>query len=760
MEDLQLTKQSVKKQNRHKLCVKKRNGDLVPVSVDSITERIDKLCDMEPALDIEIDPFQITQLVVSRIEDSISTSLIDSFTADICASKITEHYHYGILASRLIIDDHHKTLSKSTGLLYSDVCKVLYNNVDNSGYKCPILADDFYDYVIANEEFVNSIIDMKRDFLLDYFGFKTLLRSYLLKINNNGVQQIVECPQHLFLRVAIALSIRDGNPSGSLGNPAGIFDSLGNPEISARISAEFPPLDSHVKDRIKETYDYLSMKYYVHATPTLFNAGTRYPNYISCFLLKMEDSVDGIFKCLGDSAKISKWAGGIGIHISEIRSKGSYIRKTNGNSDGIVPMLSVYNKTVKYINQCFVPETIIYTLQGPKYIKDICIGDLVVTMDGSFKPVMEIFKNEVSKEIREICTSCSIKCTDVHQILVLSKDSLNIEGNNNQELKFCPEYMDAKDIKKGDYLCFPKPTYEKDYDITEDECKLYGKMIVDNKIMDIENKYLNLPVNKLLKILEGLFEKSSSLETSGVPSVKNVLSKQILDSLRYISLKVGVIMLSEGDDDAEFFEHNGIIYSRIKYNKSIQYSGTVYDLSIQDNHNYLTEGGLVHNSGKRNGSIAMYIEPWHADIFDFIDSKMPGGNPEIKSRDLFYALWIPDNFMRAVEQDSDWYLMDPSVCSGLANCYGVQYEELYNNYVSSNKYTLKIKARELWEKIINSQMETGGPYMLFKDSVNRKSNHMNIGTVRSSNLCTEIVEYSDENKYACCVLASVVFQHM
>jgi ribonucleotide reductase alpha subunit len=451
------------KTTRHKLCVKKRNGDLIPVRVDNITDRINELCEIHPPLDNTIDPFQVTQLVVSQIHDGISTSLIDSFTADICASKITEHHHYGILASRLIIDDHHKTLLKTTGLKYSEVLNELQKNIDQLSEPCPIIAKYIEDFVKEHTEFIDNIIDIKRDFLLDFFGFKTLYRSYLLKVNGKSV---VECPQHMFLRVALGLHIQ--KPSE---------------HSSANIET--------IKKRIVETYNLLSLKYYTHATPTLFNAGTQYPNFVSCFLLGIDDSVEGIFKCLGDAAKISKWSGGIGIHISNIRARGSYIRKTSGKSDGVVPMLKVFNDTARYINQ----------------------------------------------------------------------------------------------------------------------------------------------------------------------------------------------------------------------------------------------------SGKRLGSIAMYMEPWHADVFDFLDCKVPHGDQDLKSKDLFYALWVSDNFMHAVNNNEPWYLMCPSECPGLTDVNNEEFNVLYNRYVDENKYKKKINARDLWNKIITTQIETGIPYIGFKDAVNRKSNQKNLGTIKSSNLC-------------------------
>jgi ribonucleoside-diphosphate reductase alpha chain len=308
---------------RHRLRVKKRDGSLVPVRVDAITDRIDAMCNVPPVLDFSLDPFQITQEVVSKIHDGISTSELDSFTADICATKSLEHPHYGLLASRLIVSDHHKNISSTTGILFSQVCEALYNNKDQLGHPCPLINESIYRLTKSRKEQIDNLIDLDRDFHIDFFGFKTLCKSYLLKVNNGHDHlNIVETPQHMFLRVALGIHI---------------------------------PMSGDVSEdditRAKETYDLMSLKYFTHATPTLYNSGTKNPQVFSCFLLGMEDSLAGIYKCLTDTAHISKWSGGIGIHISDIRANGSYIRGTAGKSDGIVPMLRVFNDTARYVNQ-------------------------------------------------------------------------------------------------------------------------------------------------------------------------------------------------------------------------------------------------------------------------------------------------------------------------------------------------------------------------------------------------------------------------
>jgi ribonucleoside-diphosphate reductase alpha chain len=421
----------------------KRNGNKEVIRFDKITNRIQKLL-----YDIDdIDAALITQKICNRIFSGISTTELDNLASQVCMSMVTDNPNFGVLGGRIAISNHQKNTKES----FLEVVKELKNNKDIHGIEAPLVNDEIYDLAHKYEKEIKDMIDMNRDYLLDFFGFKTLEKSYLLKAN----KKIVERPQHLFMRVALGIHGND-------------------------------------LENVKKTYDGMSLKNYTHATPTLFNSGTPRQQFASCFLTATEDSIEGIFETLTECAKISKWSGGIGVHISNIRADGSYIRKTGGYSDGIMPMLKVYNDVARYVNQ----------------------------------------------------------------------------------------------------------------------------------------------------------------------------------------------------------------------------------------------GG-----GKRNGSFAMYIEPWHADIFTFLEAKKNHGSDEIRARDLFYALWVPDLFMEMVEKDGDWYLMCPDKCPGLPDVYGENFNKLYYSYVEQNRYNKKIKARELWDAIISSQIETGVPYMSYKDHVNRKNNQKNIDTIRSSNLC-------------------------
>jgi ribonucleoside-diphosphate reductase alpha chain len=443
------------------LYVIKRNGDKEILSYEKIAQRIKQLNH-----GTTIQSTGLVMKIVDQLHDLILTSKIDELISEQCASMGIHHYDYSILAGRIIVSNHQKEVDPSFSV-YLEKIRAIPNYISES----------YYEIGKKHLSFFESLLDHSRDFLIDYFGFKTLERAYLIRSEGKVVERI----QHLWLRVAIQI---------------------------------------HGEDlvEVKHTYDSLSQKEYIHATPTLFNAGIVRPQLSSCFLLGMEeDSIDGIFNTLKECANISKWAGGIGLHIHNVRAEGSSIHGTNGTSNGIIPMLRVFNNTARYVDQ----------------------------------------------------------------------------------------------------------------------------------------------------------------------------------------------------------------------------------------------GG-----GKRNGSFAIYLEPWHADIEPFLDMRKNQGDEEMRGRDLFYALWIPDLFMEKVEKNEDWYLMCPNQSKGLADVYGEAFKQLYLSYVEEGKFLKKIKARDLWFRILDSQMETGTPYMLYKDACNQKSNQKNLGTIKSSNLCCEIVEYSDEKESAVCNLASISLSSM
>ncbi|MFM9050757.1 MAG: ribonucleoside-diphosphate reductase subunit alpha, partial [Bacteroidota bacterium] len=444
----------------------KRDGRKEAVRFDKVTARIQKLA---YGLSEHVDTFLVAQKVIEGIYDGVTSSQLDNLAAETAASLTTRHPDYALLASRIAISNLHKNTKKS----FTQTMKDLYEYVDpHTGKNAPLIADDVFSVIWDNRDLLDSSIIYDRDFGYDFFGFKTLEKSYLLRMHG----KVAERPQHMLMRVAVGIHKED--------------------------------IESAI-----ETYNLMSERWFTHATPTLFNSGTPKPQLSSCFLLMMQDdSIDGIYNTLKNCAKISQSAGGIGLSIHNVRATGSYIRGTNGTSNGIVPMLRVFNDTARYVDQ----------------------------------------------------------------------------------------------------------------------------------------------------------------------------------------------------------------------------------------------GG-----GKRKGSFAIYLEPWHADVFEFLDLKKNHGKEELRARDLFFALWISDLFMKRVEADGDWSLFCPNEAPGLADCYGEKFEELYTRYEREGRARKTIKAQELWFAVLESQIETGTPYILYKDACNEKSNQKNLGTIKSSNLCTEIVEYTAPDEIAVCNLASI-----
>lgn len=803
--------------------VVKRSGNKESVQFDKITNRLVKL--LYGSLEKTVDPVLITQKICSRIYSGITTTELDNLASQICMGLITDNPDFGILGGRIVISNHQKNTDES---FYSVILE-LKNNKDVHGDLAPLINDEIFEIVSKHGDEIQDMIDMNRDYLLDFFGFKTLERSYLLKVNVDGgkTKRIIERPQHLFMRVAIGIHGYD-------------FEN------------------------VKKTYDNMSLKMYTHATPTLFNASTNHPQLSSCFLIDIEDSIEGIFKTYTDCGLISKWAGGIGVHISNIRSKGSYIRKTGGNSDGIMPLLRTFNSIARQFNQCFVPNTMIFTLDGPKEIQHITTKDYVITRDGTYKKVMNVIKNEVDKDILSIRSKYSFSEVDVtpeHEICVLrgcvkSKMMFDKIQHNMSNGTLKTEFISAKCLDENDFLCYPIPETIVNYQDNSDNIRFYGIMLgyghiskkynkttieggvslgiehkqntiifVENFLKNnnihysktyndnnsvqirwthtnlsdklnfdyddlydenhekiISNKFFQMSKTNTLDLIHGLVETDRSIQNEIYFSST---SKNIAEGMRFLLLKVGIlcsgnirdkigevlgysyvlripkdpvlcnVLKIEPSKKLGYFSFNNTIYSRINSIETKNYKGLVYDLNIDENHNYLTNMGLVHNSGKRLGSFAMYLEVHHADIFTFLDAKKNHGAEEERARDLFYALWMCDLFMERVQENGDWFLMDPNESQNLNEVYGEEYNNLYNRYVNEGKYKKKIKARELWEAIISSQVETGTPYLCYKDHVNKKNNQKNIGIVKSSNLCAEINEVSNEHETSVCNLGSI-----
>jgi ribonucleoside-diphosphate reductase alpha subunit len=593
--------------------VQKRDGTLEPVSFDKVLSRVRK-----SARGLQVNPDALAQQVLSRIYDKVPTTQLDELTAANAASLGTIHPDWNVLAARIAISNHQKNTSAS----FSAVVKALASQtIQKTGEKTSSISSVLLNVVNANAALIDARIDHGRDYLLDYFGFKTLEKSYLLRDSD---MKILERPQHMWMRVSLAIW----------------HDDL---------------------ERAFETYDLLSQKFMTHATPTLFNAGTPRQQLSSCFLLAMaDDSIAGIYKTLGDCAAISKFAGGIGLHAHNIRARGSLIRGTNGTSNGLVPMLRVFNNTARYVDQCFTPDTIVIGESGSeRLIKDFVEGDAILTSDG-YKKVLKVVSHWHSgamKLVKVEGAPTSVRVTAEHPILSVKSNGLSIETIRNSiyigTMKL--DYLEVRELSVGDYT----------------HCQ-----------------------GKLLRI--------------------------------------------ESIEDTD-------------------YTGPVHDFEIEGPHDYtVAHLGVAHNGGgKRNGSFAVYLEPWHADVEDFLKLKLNSGSEEERARDLFYALWVSDLFMERVEADEDWTLFCPSEAPGLADVWGAEFKALYTKYEAEGRGRKTVKAQKLWFQILDTQIETGTPYLVYKDAANAKSNQQNLGTIKSSNLCSEIIEFSNAQETAVCNLASI-----
>ena len=806
--------------------VVKRNGEREIVSFDKILQRI-KNTGQEA--NIQLNYTMLAMKVIDQLYDGISTSQIDELTSEQCASLASTHPDYNILAGRIVVSN----LQKNTRDELVKVVNDLYHFKDTHGKHCPIVSEDLYKVVQYHSQRLEEMIDYSRDYLIDYFGFKTLERAYLLRIN----KKIVERPQHMWMRVAIGIH----------------GDDL---------------------ERVKESYDAMSQKYFTHATPTLFNAGTPRPQLSSCFLIAMEDdSIEGIYNTLKDCANISKWAGGIGLHIHNIRSTGTHIRGTNGTSNGIVPMLRVFNTTAKYVDQCVTPETIVYTTQGPKEIQHCEAGVTdILNASGQMETIENVLEHYYEGPMLNIYTLHSIKplsITPEHPIYGITGQAKGLKysviKNRLEKGLAIMDYIEAKDVDESTMIAYSIPEYEKDDSrIHADDCYFYGVLLGDGCVyptntnsgyvsMHSENKqnvkeflmhyfekrcieyfveehnhttrirwnknlqlpfryhdiynenkekrmlsrWLHLPLYKAEQIIKGL------LDTDGCMSAKELVfdntSYHLIENIRYLCLRMGILtsglernrvgnshvscygsviehkkinyvlripktreMCSllecsyKDDQFFKFFRYENFLFTRVQKIENTEYKGTLYDLQMTKEHNYTLHNGIVHNGGgKRNGSFAIYLEPWHGDIEVFLQMRKNHGDEELKARDLFYGLWIPDLFMERVKANSTWTLMCPDECPDLSDVYGDEFKELYERYESQGRGKKTMQARDLWFQILDAQMETGTPYLCYKDAANRKSNQKNIGIIKSSNLCTEILEVSTSKETAVCNLASI-----
>jgi ribonucleotide reductase alpha subunit len=578
----------------------KRDGTREPVAFEKVQERIRKAATGLTG----VNPTRLAQLVLGEIHDGVHTTELDELAARIAVSYMTTHPDWATLASQIIVSN----CQRSAPATFTAAVSELGALTNSRGEPTPALAAEVIAFVNANAATLNAMIQPENDFLLDYFGFKTLEKAYLMRGSN---RRIVETPQYMWLRVSV-----------------GIW--YGYPDTGVAL------------ERIRETYTLMSTKAFTHATPTLFNSGTPRPQLSSCYLQAMKsDSIEGIFDTLKDCAQISKYAGGIGLHIHNIRAQGTPIAGTQGTSNGIVPMLRVFNNTARYVDQCFPADTLIYT--GNKGINiriaDIQPGDYVFTTGGS-ETVDETGKHYVKG-------TGGMRFNTVRKVLthVYSGPMYHLTFSGGTTVTVTPQHP----------FLIKQPSGEWNY--VEAEKLFVGAQTTSFTVTDITT---------------------------------STVSDAIL-----------------------------------------------YDLEVNDTHEYAVQGaGIVHNGGgRRNGSFAIYLEPWHADIQSFLKMKSNTGSEEERARDLFYAMWIPDLFMRRVEAGGDWSLFCPHEAPGLADVHGPAFDALYERYEAEGKARRTIPAQKLWSEILVSQIETGTPYLLYKDAANAKSNQKNLGTIKSSNLC-------------------------
>jgi ribonucleoside-diphosphate reductase alpha chain len=823
--------------NETEMMVVKRNGKKEMISFDKILKRLRAVGEMSPRLTGVIYT-NLAMKVIEQLCNDITTSKIDELTAEQCHAMYSIHPDYNTLASRVIVSCHHKNTLDS----FSKVMRKLYEFKDKQGKSVALVRKEVYWMVKYHGKELDKMCEYSRDFLLDYFGFKTLERSYLKAIN----KVVIERAQHMWLRVAIGI------------------------HCTGLKAIEIEHLDLNeeggVWSRVRETYELMSQKYFTHATPTLYNAGTPMQQLSSCYLLQMEsDSLDGIFNTLKECAMISKGGGGIGLNIHNIRATGSHIRGTDGYSNGIVPMLRVFNNTARYVDQCVHPSTVIYTASGVKRICDCVVGETAIFgREGAVEVIQDVLEHSYKGDILEIETKHSLiplKITGQHPVYAYcgKGEELNLSYLESRMKKSESEFewVDACELDVDDWLVYPIPSDSKDVsNITWDDCYMYGLIMgsdagseagtetylyVSNhgrgeevvkfvkhyfdaelveysvtladegdssiirwspsvhlpfryadfyneaKMRAVNGKWLNLPLDKIRCLLKGLLD---AMPTSRVKDdmVLDTESFYLAEAIRFMCLKLGVLVkgyrfyyekdetdanrkvIYYGDElstvkgckiryclfipmtleicglwnfeysvsvsKTDFVRVGDYVLSPIRNIQSLEYSGVLYDLQMGKEHNYLLSHGLVHNGGgKRKGSFAVYLEPWHADIELFLAMKRNQGNEELKARDLFYALWIPDLFMKRVKADGMWTLFCPDEAPGLADVAGDEFEELYCRYETEGRGRKVVKAQEIWMSVLDSQMETGNPYLLYKDSANLKSNQKNLGVIKSSNLC-------------------------
>ena len=883
----------------------KRNGSKENVSFDKILNRIESIR-IKLNLD-RINTVEIAKETIQGLHDGMTTEELDFFASQRCSASIIDDPQYDKLAAGIYISNIQKTTSDD----FMYVTELLYNNKDIKGKDSPLVTEQYYNTTKKHIDIINATIDYDRDFLFDFFGIKTLEKAYLIRLkkpqdiliddksnqeihNIRKYGRVVERPQHLFMRVAIGIH------------------------------------GDNIK-KILNTYELMSNHYFTHASPTLYNAGSYRAQMSSCFLMGMDDNLKNIFETLGNAAEISKWAGGIGINLSDIRAKGSMIAGTNGVSDGIIPLARHINTLARYINQggkrngaiaCFCENTEVFTANnGVKKIQDVKIGDLVVTHKSRLRPVVQVHKNLLNdRKIYKLTVEKNkdIYVTGNHRFWSFytkecKYNKLSLGWNSIQELKeiidkkettrqtcyvYIPSGTNIQELKdnKIDVMDFKNIIYNdgiinelklvdnnkivsctntigingnnnvsvgqsinKIWNITEDFANLIGiwlgnghlrKLHTGGKVLGIgftihtinikEIDYIkkvcndifgckiseytcktrnvtqlainsrmiglifkelfgcyfngkrlpdmifNWPKNLINSLMAGLITTDGHITKKKYNATLTLSNKNLINQLYHLCRNNGIDVsfvknkITKGQtccsytinlplnleilnqtykyyeddrvdkcrkrlEEGSGFKKNGFlkILNITETDRTDEY---VYTLGVEEDHSYTVEGLVCENC---------YIEPWHFDVFEFCALRNPHGSEELRARDIFLGLWIPDLFMKRVRDSGIWSLMCPHECPGLTSCYGEEFEKLYEQYESQGKFIQQIEAKILWYHILECQTLAGTPYMLYKDSCNHKSNQKNYGILKNSNLCAEIVQYCDSNEYAVCNLASI-----
>lgn len=731
-------------------CVVKRNGTKEEVSFDKVTRRIKKLC---TGLSTDVNPIMIAQKVCSQIYDNVSTVELDELAAQICISMETTHLDYGVLASRIIISNNHKCTSPS----FSETIYLLYrNNISQ------LIADDVYEIIMKNKDKLNAVINYEKDYLFDYFGFKTLEKAYLMKVGGKIIERI----QHLFMRVSVGIHKTD------------------------------------LKSVI-QSYELMSNKYFTHATPSLYNAGTPRPQFASCFAgdtlvstlsgprcIKDVMLGDEVITHLGNVKKV------IQKHKNEINGRKLYKVHISQTNDFIVTEDHKLYTQNGWKEVCHLNDTDYIMI--PKYNGEITnVNKTYMTFLGIWYSSGQILYNK-----------------NIYGIAVI------ISNDNKKLLDCCNSIKEYFDINNLIIEQLSKPNMIK---ISYESVKI-GEMFNNLYGSDLPREFYKYDTSLINDFIYGLTKTNGYLSKT---TNKNLM-QQIYALCRLHNMTVNM-NINESLQNDSLTGDDGFKYLRFikkeEVSPEILDDNYVYTLGVEDDHSYSIEGIIAQNcflmgmedsvkgiykavsdiaeisacaggigvslskirsknsyikglngvsngivplcrvlnetarhinqAGKRPGSIAVYIEPHNVEILEFLDLRKNTGSESERARDLFLALWISDLFMKRVETNSDWSLFDSNECKELDNTYGDEFEKLYLQYESKGMARKVIPARKVWNSILTSQIETGTPYISFKDNVNKKSNQSNIGVIKNSNLCNEIVQYSDHKEYAVCTLASI-----